>query len=175
MEAGTGEPVRSCRARFLLPTLPGKSYRGCPSTPQDPPSLSGPLGTWTGFAGFKLQSGVGAAGEGRLSRVEQGTCHPISVVRTSAEQLPCSPCRPPAGRSRAWPGDPACCPRARGGKADGSRRGGRGFLLATGGARRGLAPYVCAFSVLPASPRGFWPGCKHPSGSLHTPQWAGVG
>lgn len=110
MEAGTGESGSPAgqEALFLLPTPPGKLYRDCPSTFRTHPLYLGHLGTCAGFRGFKLQLDVGAAREGRHSRVELGTCHPISVVHTSAEQLPCSPCRPPAGRSRAWPGGPAC-------------------------------------------------------------------
>lgn len=83
-------------ALFLLPALPRKVFRGCPSTHQDPPSPSG--------HGLGSQCSVRCwcyRGRGSTAGWSRGTCHPAHLQ--SSCRAPQG--RPPGGRSRAWPWD----------------------------------------------------------------------
>lgn len=87
---GPGEPAWSCRVRDLAPLrpLPGNLLRGCSPWPHL--LHLGHQGTQAGFTGFNQV--LVLQGRVRDSRVEtKGPVTLISVLSTSAEQLPCSP------------------------------------------------------------------------------------
>lgn len=126
-------------ALFLLPALPRKVFRGCPSTHQDPPSPSG----------HRLV--LVLQGEGKHSRVEpEGPVTLLSVVCTSAEQPPRSPGQASWWEEQSLALGTACFQSVLGDKADGE---GEAFLSATGRVRRGLALRVCILCPACFTPR----------------------
>ena len=128
MWAGTGSlcgPARQ-EALLLFPLLPRNLYR-------PPPNPPGPTFSMWATQGQRLvprvQSGIGAAGKGEAQQETKGSVGLMSVVCTSAKQLPCSPAQASGWEEQSLALGPGLLSECPGRSGWGQLTGRRGFLL----------------------------------------------